>query len=153
MSVQKKASNQRRDPFTNHRFIVEIGGITQASFCEVIIPDSISEIIEQREGTDSEHNVRKQSGLTTFGNLILKWGLTSSMELYNWRKTVEQGKISIARRNLSVVLIDEEGNEAARWNFINAWPNRYKGPDLNAKGNEIAIETMEIAFESMQRVK
>ena len=61
--------------------------------------------------------------------------------------------MSQSRRNLSVVLIDEEGNDAARWDFMNAWPSKYKAPDLNAKGNEVAIETLEIVFESMQRVK
>jgi phage tail-like protein len=75
------------------------------------------------------------------------------MELYNWRKMVEQGKLSSVRRNMTVILIDEEGNDVARWDFTNAWPSKYKGPDLNAKGNEISIETLEIVFESMQRSK
>jgi len=145
-------STQRKDPFGNYRFRVEISGVTQANFSEVTIPDSISEVIEVREGTDAV-NVRKQSGLIAYGNLILKWGITASMELYNWRKMVEQGKLSSVRRNMSVILIDEEGNDAARWDFTNAWPSKYKGPDLNAKGTDIAIETLEIVFETMQRSK
>ena len=144
---------QRKDPFGNYRFRVEISGVAQANFSEVTIPDSISEVIEVREGTEAVLNVRKQSGLIAYGSLVLKWGLTASMELYNWRKMVEQGKLSSVRRNMSVILIDEEGNDAARWDFTNAWPSKYKGPDLNAKGNEIAIETLEIVFESMQRSK
>jgi phage tail-like protein len=144
---------QRKDPFGNYRFRVEISGVTQANYSEVTIPDSTSTVIEVREGTEAVLNVRKQSGLVAYGNLILKWGLTASMELYNWRKMVEQGKLNSARRNMTVILIDEEGNEAARWDFTNAWPSKYKGPDLNAKGNEIAIETLEIVFESMQRSK
>ena len=145
-------STQRKDPFGNYRFRVEISGVTQANFSEVTIPDSISEVIEVREGTDAV-NVRKQSGLIAYGNLILKWGITASMELYNWRKMVEQGKLTSVRRNMSVILIDEEGNDAARWDFTNAWPSKYKGPDLNAKGTDIAIETLEIVFETMQRSK
>ncbi len=91
--------------------------------------------------------------MVSYGNLVLKCGLTASMELFNWRKMVEQGKVNQVRRNISVVLLDEEGIEAARWNFTNAWPSKYKAPDLNAKGNDIAIETLEIVFENMQRVK
>jgi phage tail-like protein len=151
MSVQK--STQRKDPFGNYRFRIEISGVAQANFSEVIFPESISEVIEHRDGTDPVNSPRKQAGLLTNGNLILKWGLTASMELYNWRKLVEQGKLSSARRPLSVVLMDEEFTEAARWDFANAWPSKYKGPDLNAQGNDIAIETLEIVFESMQRVK
>ncbi len=146
------SSNQRRDPFPNYRFRVEIDGIVQANFCEVIFPESASQVIEIREGTDPVY-VRKQAGVVTYGNLVLKSGLTASMELYNWRKQIEQGKVNQVRRNISVVLLNEEGIEAARWNFINAWPAKYKAPDLNAKGNDIAIETLEIVFETMQRVK
>ncbi len=152
MSAQKRESTQRKDPYTNYRFKVEISGIPQAAFTEVILPESASEVLEHREGTDPTC-VRKQSGLTTNGNLILKWGLTSSMDLYNWRKAIEQGKIGISRKNVAVTLMDEEGNDAARWEFSNAWPSKYKGPDLNASGSEVAIETIEIVFESMQRSK
>lgn len=143
---------QRRDPYPNYRFRVEIEGIVQANFCEIIIPESASQVIEIREGTDPIY-VRKQAGMVSYGNLVLKCGLTASMELFNWRKMVEQGKVNQVRRNISVVLLDEEGIEAARWNFTNAWPSKYKAPDLNAKGNDIAIETLEIVFETMQRVK
>jgi phage tail-like protein len=149
----QKSSTQRKDPYGNYRFRVEIAGITQAGFCEVVIPDSTSEVIAVRDGTDATAAVRKQSGLLTNGNLVLKWGMTASLELYNWRKSVEQGKISLARRSIAVILVDEEGNDAARWEFSNAWPSKYKGPDLNAQGNEVAFETLEIVFESMTRAK
>ncbi len=148
----QKNSTQRKDPYGNYRFRVEISGITQAAFTEIIMPDSVSEVIEHREGTDTT-TIRKQSGLVTNSNLILKWGLTASMELYGWRKAIEQGKVGSSRKNISIKLIDEEGNDAARWDFANAWPSVYKAPDLNAKGNEVAIETLEIVFESMQRSK
>jgi phage tail-like protein len=150
--MSAKSSTQRRDPYGNYRFKVEISGIAQAGFCEVVIPESASEVILVRDGTETA-TVRKQAGLTSNGNLILKWGLTASMELYNWRKAIEQGKIGTSRRNISVILMDEESNDAARWDFANAWPSKYKAPDLNAKGNEVAIETLEIVFESMQRSK
>ncbi len=152
MSAKKEYSSQRKDPYLNHRFRVEIDGVQQASFCEVLFPESASEVVEHREGVDPL-SVRKQAGFVTYSSLILKWGLTASMELYNWRKAIEQGQVSSFRRNISITLIDEAGNDAARWEFSNAWPSKYKAPDLNAKGNDIAIESLEIVFESMQRVK
>ena len=151
LGVTDNMSAQRKDPYQNHRFRVEITGVAQANFCEVTFPESSSEIIEHREGTYM--TAQKQPGFTSFGPLVLKWGLTASMELYNWRKLIEQGKINTMRKNLSVILLDEEGNDAARWDFTNAWPSKYKGPDLNAQTNEIAIETLEIVFETMVRVK
>jgi phage tail-like protein len=144
-------SNQRKDPYQNHRFRIEITGVAQANFCQVILPESASEVIEHRDGTSI--NVQKQAGFASFGVLVLKWGLTASMELYNWRKMVEQGKTSTMRKNIAVILLDEEGNDAARWEFTNAWPSKYTASDLNAQANEIAIETLEIVFETMQRVK
>ncbi len=145
--------SQRKDPFGNFRFRIEIDGIQQAGFSEATIPDSTSDVIEYREGSEPVLYARKLSGLTKHGNLVLKWGITTSMDLYNWRKAIEQGQIAKVRKNIAVVLMDEEGNDAARWEFGNAWPSKYKAPDMNAKGNEVAIELLEIAFESMQRAK
>jgi phage tail-like protein len=76
------------------------------------------------------------------------------MELYDkWRKLVEDGKVSNARKNIAIIVLSEDGSPGARWEFSNAWPSKYKAPDLTAKGNDVAIETMEITHEGMRRVK
>jgi len=54
--------------------------------------------------------------------------------------------------NGSIVLFDRQGNEKARWNFTNGWPAKWTGPSLNAEGNDIAIESLEIAHEGLERV-
>lgn len=141
----------RIDPYRNSRFLLEIDGIVQAGFSEATVPDTSQDPIEYREGNETP-TVRKIPGLIKYGNLTLKWGITDSLELYNWRKQVEQGKMKDARRNIAVILMDEEANPKSRWEFVYAWPNKYDSPDLNAKGNDIAIETLEIAHEGMVRV-
>jgi phage tail-like protein len=151
MTDGEKVLGGRTDPDGNFRFIVEIDGITQAGFAEVIMPVSYTDVIEYRAGNDPSH-VSKLAGLTKYSNLILSWGITDSMELYEWRRQVEEGKMKEARRNLSVVLLDEEGNECARWNFTEAWPVGYSAPDLTAEGVDVAIETLEITFQRMERV-
>ena len=143
---------ERKDPYRNFRFLVEIDSIVQAGFSDATIPDSSSDVIEYREGNEAPY-ASKLPGLTKHGVFTLKWGITDSMELYNWRKLVEQGKMKAARKNMAVLLMDEEGNPASRWEFGGAWPSKYDAPDLTAKGNDIAVETLEIAFETMQRVK
>ena len=145
-------TGERKDPYRNFRFLVEIDGIIQAGFSEATIPDSTQDVIEYREGNEPP-TVRKLPGLVKYGNVTLKWGITDSMELYNWRKLVEQGKMKDARRNMAIILMDEVGNPAARWEFSEAWPSKYDAPDLNAKGTDIAIETLEIVHEGMRRVK
>ena len=145
-------TNRRTDPYRNFRYLLEIDGITQAGFSDVTIGDSSQEPIEYREG-DEPPTVRKVPGLVKYGNLSLKWGITDSMDLYNWRKAVMEGQIEKNRKNVAVLILDELGKQKARWNFQYAWPTKYEAPTLSAKGNDIAIETLEIAHEGMERVK
>ena len=142
------AQGQRNDPYRNFRYRLEIDGIQQAGFSEATVPDSTVDVIEYREGNETT-TVRKLPGLTKYGNLTLKWGITDSMDLYNWHRAVTQGQIE--RKNISVIVIDEAGNDKARWNFFQAWPTKYDAPDLTAKGNDVAIETLEIVHEGMER--
>lgn len=132
--------------------MLEIDNIIQAGFSEVTIPDISAEPIEYRNG-DETPTMRKIPGLIKYGNVVLKWGVTDSMELYNWHKDIVNGKIAKSRKRLSILILDEEGKEVSRWNFDQSWPTKYDAPDLNAKNNEIAIETLELAVENMERVK
>ena len=142
---------ERNDPYRNFRFLLEIDGLVQAGFSEVTIPDTSSDPIEYRGGNE-DTTVRKLPGLNKYGNISLKWGITDdSLSLFDWRKLVMQGKMKDARRNIAVILMDEEGNAKSRWEFREAWPSKYDAPDLTAKGNDVAIETMEIVHEGMVR--
>ena len=141
---------ERVDPYRNSQFKLEIQGIVQAGFAEVSVPDSTSDAVEYREGTDPL-TLRKLAGMTKYGNITLKWGLADSKEIWDWRKLVIDGKMADARRNGAIVILDTEGNEVIRWNFINGWPSKYDPADLNAKGNDVAIETLEITHEGLDR--
>ncbi|HHN64074.1 MAG TPA: phage tail protein [Nitrospirae bacterium] len=141
----------RQDPYRQFRFRVEIDGITQAGFSECSFADTNTDVTEYREG-DEPPVLRKLSGLTKFGNITLKWGITDSMELYNWRQQVVDSGAEGARKNISIILVDEAGNDKARWDIVRAWPVKYDPPDFNAKGNEVAIESLEIAHEGFKRV-
>jgi phage tail-like protein len=146
------AVGQRKDPYRNFRFLLEIDSIVQAGFSECTIPDTTSDVIDYREGNE-QPSARKLPGLTKYGNISLKWGATDSLELYNWRRLVEQGKMKDARKNVTVILQDDEGNNKARWEFVDAWPSKYDAPELTAKGNDVAVETLEVAHEGMTRTK
>jgi phage tail-like protein len=62
-----------------------------------------------------------------------------------------KGDPAAKRKNGSVILLDRQGNEKIRWNFVNAWPVKWTGPSFNAKGNDVAIETLELAHEGLAR--
>jgi phage tail-like protein len=146
-------TGKRVDPYRNFNFLVEIDGITQASFqeCTGGLSSEI-DVTEYREGGYSpEHGntVVKLPGLTKYANITLKWGITDSKDLFDWHKKASIG--TIERKNGSIILLNEAGEEAIRWNFFNGWPAKWKGPDFTAKSSDIAVETLEIAHEGIER--
>lgn len=143
-------ASERKDPYRNFRFRVEVDGIQQAGFSEVSGFDASVSVIEYREGNEVT-TPRKLPGLTKYGNITLKWGVTDSMDMYNWLEECVQG--TIQRKNVTIVAIDEEGQDVATWQIIEAWPTKYTAPNFNGTGNEVAIELMEIAHEGMTRTK
>jgi phage tail-like protein len=137
------------DPFGNYNFLVELDGIARAAFQECSGFDSTIDVIEHREGGENT-TLRKLPGMVKYSNIVLKWGITDDRELYDWHRDIVQGQVE--RKNGSVVVLDREGKEVARWDFVRAWPTKYDGPDLNAEGNDVAIETLELAHEGIRRV-
>ena len=141
-------TGQRVDPYGNFNFLVEIDGITRAAFQDCSGFDSTIDVIEHREGGQNT-TLHKLPGLTKYSNLVLKWGLTDDQELYQWHRQAIRGNVQ--RKNGSIVLLNSRGDEVARWNFVQAWATKYDGPDLNAEGNDVAIETLELAHEGIER--
>ena len=144
----------RNDPLRNFRYRLEIDNITQAGFSEVAIAETTIDAVDYREGNEAPH-VRKLSGLTKYGNITLKWGLTiggSSLELFRWHQDVSAGQIKERRKKVVIVVQDEAGGDAARFVVTDAWPIKYDPSDLNAKGNEVIIELLELANEGIERV-
>jgi phage tail-like protein len=141
-------TSARPDPHLNFNFLVEIDGITRAAFHEVNGFDSTIDVIEHREGGDNT-TPRKLPGMTKHSNIVLKWGLADDTQLYQWHRDAVNG--TVQRKNGSIVLLDRRGQEVARWNFVRAWPTKWDGPDLTAEGNDVAIETLELAHEGVER--
>jgi phage tail-like protein len=142
-------TGQRVDPYANFSFLVEIDGIVRAGFREVSGLDSTVEVHEFREGGDNT-TMRKLPMKTKFSNIVLKWGLTDDMELYNWHAQVVKG--TVQRKNGSIIVLDRQGNQKVRWNFFNAWPSKYDSANFNAEANDVAIESLELAHEGLERV-
>ena len=135
------------DPYRSYKFLVEIDGITQAGFSDCSGFGSSTDPIEYREG--GEQFTRKLPGPTKVSNITLKWGLTDSKELFEWYQGIVNGEIT--RKNGSIIVLDQKNEEKLRWNFFNAWPTKWDGPDFSAKGNDVAIETLELACEEIKR--
>ncbi len=137
----------RNDPYGAFNFIVEIDGIAVAGFSECSGLAAETAVIEYREGNEPMR-VRKLAGLTKFTAITLKRGITGNRDLWNWHKNITNGATD--RRNGSIVLLGNDRSPVARWNFSDGWPAKWEGPHLKAKGNEIAIETLEIEHEGLE---
>jgi len=136
------------DPFASQNFLLEIQGITKGGFSECTGLNAETNVIEYREGSDDIFP-RKLPGLSKFGNVTLKTGLTTDNSLFAWHQDVMEGNIT--RQNVSIIVLDESRKEQVRYNLVNAWPSKYTAPDLKANANEIAIEAIEIAHEGVKK--
>jgi phage tail-like protein len=142
------------DPLRNFRYRLEIDGIVQAGFSEVAIGDASNDPIEYREGNEIT-TVRKLKGLNKYGNITLKWGLTDSIELSNWHRMVvdDATPLAAARKTVVIRIQDDTGADKAAYEITRAWPTKYNPTDLNGKGNEVAIESLELANEGIRRIQ
>jgi phage tail-like protein len=122
--------------------------MADSGFASVSGLEGIVDVDEYREGTDRA--ARKEPGDVSYSNVVLRRGLTSSKELFKWWAGVAAGNQD--RRNVSVVLLDSRGQDAARWNVHRAWPARYAVSILDAELDTVVMEILELANEGIERV-
>lgn len=128
-------------------FQVEWGG-TSLGFSEVTGLTRETQVIEYRDGLSKEYNVSKMPGIPKFGNITLKRGIVKGdQDFKTWYNTIALN--TAERRTIIIKLLDEEHNPTVTWTVKNAFPVKMDGPGLKATGNEVAIETLEIAHEGL----
>ena len=135
-------------PLTVFHFSVSWGG-EDIGFSEVGGLTVEIDPIDYRDGLMSANTLSlKRPGIRKSGNISLKRGMcTGNIELYNWFNNT--GAPNIERRDLTITMLNEEGDPTFVWSIAQAWPIKCDGPGLNATGNEIAIESLELAHEGI----
>ena len=143
----------REDPLVGAHFKVDVGGMITGYFTECSGLGSETEVTEHKVVNEKGVEVvLKMAGRLKWGDITLKRGITSDMEIWNWRKQVEDGDVKGARINGSIVMYDQSLTEKARWDFKNAWPSKVSGPAPKADDNGIGIEELVIVHEYIERV-
>ena len=140
----------RKTPGASFRFHVEIGKewLREAEFTECSGLQVEMEVLEYQEGGRNDH-VHKLPGRVKVSNVTLRRGIITSDKLWDWFCKCASGRIE--RRNLDVVLYDEQGDkEKQRWTFFEAYPVKWVGPALKAGDNSIAIDALELAHRGMK---
>jgi phage tail-like protein len=140
-------TSPRPDPFRAFNFRLEIDNLPVAAFSDASGMTSDGDVVDYRTGVDIPLTARKLPGLRKYGPITLKRGMLHDSSLWDWYRNISIGLKD--RRNGSVILMDEERNDVLRWNFEAAWPNKIEGPALNAKGNEVAVESVELIVEDI----
>lgn len=141
-------TGQKPYPYTSFRFHIEIGGITVAQVSEVTGLQIETETEPYEEGgvNDFVHQLPKR---TKYQHITLKRGITDLDEMWKWHQDVVNGKFD--RKNGAVVLLDSKGEEKWRWNFVQAYPVKWTGPDFKADSNTVAFETIELAHNGIKK--
>jgi len=142
----------RDDPYAAYNFELVVTGISddgravKGSFAEVSGLEVDLPPIEYRNGSE-DTTVRKIPGLKKFTAVTLKRGIIGDLAFWNWVLAGMNG--SVIRTEVAIVLLDESRSEVMRWNLKRVWPSKWTGPGLNAKNNEIAMETLELCHEGL----
>lgn len=121
---------------------------TNIGFSEVSGLTSEVELIEYRDGASPEFSKIKMTGLRKYSNITLKRGIApADNEFFAWLNSVKMNKPE--RRDLTIKLLNEEHAPVMVWKVKNAFPVKVEGPSLKADGNEVAIESIELAHEGI----
>ncbi|WP_109699995.1 phage tail protein [Chitinophaga deserti] len=134
-------------PLPKFHFQVEWGG-ANIGFTEVSGLDVQIDPIEYRDGASPEYVKTKMPGMIKYSNITMKRGtFKGDNEFYNWWNTVALN--TIERRNVTISLLNENHEPVVVWKVKNAWPIKVQSSDLKSDGNEVAIESIELAHEGL----
>lgn len=135
-------------PLPKFYFILETADLKEATFQEVSGLDVEAQIIEYRHGNSPDFSTIKMPGIKKYGNITLKKGIfKGDNKFWDWFNKIKMN--TIARQPVTIKLLDEAGSPTMVWTLKNAWPTKITGTDLKSDGNEVAVETLEIAHEGL----
>ena len=134
-------------PLPKFHFEVQWGG-TKIGFTEVTGLEVTTDKIEYRDGASKEYHKVRMPGMQTLGDLTLKRGVfAGDNEFYDWWNTVALN--TVERRDITISLLNEAHEPVVVWKIKKAWPTKVTSTDLNASGNETAIETLVLTHEGL----
>lgn len=138
-----------QDIYRNYHFVLYLGGEPAGYFSRVTGLGLKVPCIDYREG-GTPNAVRKLPGQAIVNPITLEWGVTNSRTMWDWLMSAANG--TVQRKEISIVIIGNDPNEEkVRWNLSNAWACEWNGAELDASGNNIAIESMVLQAESVER--
>jgi phage tail-like protein len=144
----------REDPLVAFKFGLEIEGKLSGYFTNVAGIGSETEVVEHKitNQDTGETIIQKLPGRLNWNDVSLTRGVTSSLDIWEWRQMVVEGKVDDARTNCSIIAYNQANEAIARWEFVNAWPSRVVGPEMDSGSQTYMFEDVTIVHEGMERV-
>ena len=136
------------DPLEGSNFVVDLGAGDDTSIARVDLPVAMLDEVAYRSGNDTTVEPRRQPGLASYSHLVLHRGLSANLDLWNWWKQARSGDPAVDR-DVRVRLFDATRQPVLTWRFRNAFPVVYRLSPLEAASSDAVIETIELAFDSM----
>jgi phage tail-like protein len=139
--------------YGTYYFKLTLGGHESAGFFKECTGLSSEHTVVSHTSADDKGKslVQKFPGQLQWNNITLKRGVDANAELWTWRKLVIDGMIDDAREDGTIELVDWKGDPVITYAFKRGWPCKYSAPGMNAGGNEILVEEIEIAHEGFDR--
>ncbi len=137
-------------PLPAFHYQVDWGGSkgTQVGFSEVSGLTIEHQIIEYRDGVSKEYSSVKMPGIPKYSNITMKRGIVAKdNDFFVWLNTTKMNKPE--RRDLTISLLNENHEPVMTWKAVNAFVVKVEGPGLKSTGNEVAIESIEVAHEGL----
>ena len=141
------------DPLVGFHFQLDLGGVVAGYFTEISGLGSENEVVEHKVVEGGKQKVQKIPGRLKWGDITLKRGITAMMDIWTWRKQVEDGNVDAARTNGSIIMLDQELTPVAQWDFEGAWPSKVSGPQVQSDSNNYGVEELTVVHEYIIRVQ
>jgi len=148
-----KRTGRDSDPFIAYNYELDLAGTVVGYFMEISGISSESEVVEHKVVRNGREEVQKIPGRIKWENVVLKRGITDTLDMWDWRDLVVNGKMSDARKACTIRMYDRNYELAAQWDITNAWPSKISGPTTKADDNSVAVEELTLVHEGLKRVK
>lgn len=139
----------RSDPYQGCNFIIEIEGLLVGGFSECSGLEVETELVDYREGGVNDY-IHRFAGGTQSPPLVLRHGISSADGLWRWYQMTAAGQV--VRRNGTIFLLDKAHDAAIQWNFADAFPYKWSGPELRAETASVAFESVELAHRGLSLI-
>jgi phage tail-like protein len=144
----------RERPYAQFNFLVDLGtGDTdgpEAGFAECGTISASVDVIEYRNGNDKENGPRKVTGLGRVGDVTLRRGVIGSLNLYQWMDQVRNGDPAAMRTVVIRLMSEDHTAVVMTWKLLRARIVKYSTGPLNAKGTDVALEELTLAYERLE---